>query len=174
MQKQGKISKRKNLRHALIQESSTSGLSPSMLEISPKAINKTVRVKKPVERYEDRAKEKEIDLDNIDKETVLDSQQTTRKEKNSVDNLQTMQIIKAMRLQKKPSAGLNITDKSQLILTVGPSPLDATLKLNSKHISENVIKADAHSIPASATCGTPEGKELAVINEPIVKLEPTL
>lgn len=47
VQKQEKVSKRKNLRHALIQESSGSGLPPTVLEISPKAINKTIRIKKP-------------------------------------------------------------------------------------------------------------------------------
>ena len=80
----------------------------------------------------------------------MDSQQTMRKEKNSVDdNIHNMQILKAMRLQQKSSAEVNNTDKSQLILTVGPKPLDATLKINQKnslYLSENMIKADAHSI----------------------------
>ena len=54
-----------------------------------------------------------------------------RKEKNSVDhNTHNMQIIKAMRLQQKSSAEVNNTEKSQLILTVGPKTLDATLKIN--------------------------------------------
>ena len=61
----------------------------------------------------------------------MDSQQTMRKEKNSVDdNIHNMQILKAMRLQQKSSAEVNNTEKSQLILTVGPKTLDATLKIN--------------------------------------------
>ena len=60
----------------------------------------------------------------------MDSQQTMRKEKNSVDNIPNLQFMKAMRLQQKSSAEVGNTEKSQLILTVGPKALDATLKIN--------------------------------------------
>ena len=146
-----------------------------MLDISPKAINKSIRIKKPLERFESRTKDKEIDLDNIDTESVFESQHTIAHDKNSVDNLHTMQVIKAMRLQKKPSAGVNSNDKSHLLLTVGPKPLEATLRLSKKEtVLDNILQAEGQAIPQSAHCGTPEGKELTVINEPIVKLEPTL
>ena len=59
-------------------------MNPSMLDISPKAINKTVYKVKSKEKWAEKemsVNEKDIDLDSIERESLLSSAHTMARDK---------------------------------------------------------------------------------------------
>ena len=146
--KQGRISKRKNLRHALAQERGGSTLvNPSMLDIQQKAINQTVYKTKSTKKLA----EKEIpttenDHDSVERESLLGSAHTTGFGLEAAGA-----VIQSLTLTKKP-AGLDGLDGSQLVLTMGPQPIQAIIE--NRGPSPTRIRASGYSIPQTPQSGT--------------------
>ena len=123
-----------------------------MLDIQQKAINQTAyKVKSNRKIAEKEMSAYENDIDSIERESLLSSAHTYKHVP------EPGQAIQALTLTHPPS-GLDVLTKPELILTVGPQPIQARIESKgpaSPARSPTRIKADGYSISQTPQSGTP-------------------